>query len=109
MTHGTTKAGAMSRSRQWEDGSHHHVFADPPDPRRDVLWFGYGCQTGEGQLGSLTLTNGEAVVTLGQEAPYKLEEPPVLAAGFIIKDAVYSLGASQQDRLVGSRGCGPRE
>lgn len=46
----------------------------------DVLWFGYGCRTGEGQLGSLTVTNGEPVVALGQEGPYMLEEPPVLAA-----------------------------
>jgi DNA-binding beta-propeller fold protein YncE len=46
----------------------------------DILWFGYGCQTGEGQLGSLAVTNGEPVVTLGQEGPYTLEEPPVLAA-----------------------------
>ncbi|GLY79755.1 hypothetical protein Airi01_080220 [Actinoallomurus iriomotensis] len=46
----------------------------------DVLWFGYGCRTGEGELGSLTVTNGEPVVALGQEGPYELEQPPVLAA-----------------------------
>ncbi len=47
----------------------------------DVLWFGYGCQTGEGRLGSLTVTSGEPVVVLGQEGPYELNAPPVLAAG----------------------------
>jgi DNA-binding beta-propeller fold protein YncE len=47
---------------------------------KKVVWFGYGCQSGSGELGSLQVSNGRPVVVLGQEGPYTLQEPPVLAA-----------------------------